>query len=268
MAHYHARGQLHMLDTRDDAVEQAAQSWAQLTETLDPSEVALISDASNHEINRFNARAQHLRALRSELGELEIPVPGVHYGIRQGDRVILIDQHHQAGHERIENGSRGHILDINPAGEVLIEFDITGRQRTLAGEDIARLRLGYAQHIHRAQGATVTRTLVVTRRLANQQGARRRRGIPRPPRHHLVRLPPRPRHPRPRHPPHQTPRPSNTPLTRTNPIPRTSTATRPRLRHPLPPVNRTKPHQSPTRNRPHDQPHHQPTNTRTSTMSQ
>jgi hypothetical protein len=27
---------------------------------------------------------------------------------------------------------------------------------------LARLRLGYAQHIHRAQGATVTRTLVVT----------------------------------------------------------------------------------------------------------
>jgi ATP-dependent exoDNAse (exonuclease V) alpha subunit len=162
MAHYHARGQLHMLDTRDEAVEHAAQSWAQLTETLDPSEVALISDASNHEIHRLNARAQHFRSQRGELGDLEIPVPGVHYGIRQGDRVALIDQHHEPGVERIENGSRGQILDINPAGEVLIEFDVTGRQRTLAGEDLARVRLGYAQHIHRAQGATVTRTLVVT----------------------------------------------------------------------------------------------------------
>ncbi len=28
MAHYHARGQLHMADTRDEAVEQAVQSWA------------------------------------------------------------------------------------------------------------------------------------------------------------------------------------------------------------------------------------------------
>ena len=45
---------------------------------------------------------------------------------------------------------------------MLIEFDVTGQRRTLAGEDLARLRLGYAQHIHRAQGATVTRTLVVT----------------------------------------------------------------------------------------------------------
>ena len=162
MAHYQARGQLHMADTRDEAVEHAAQNWAALTETHDPSEVALISDASNQEIHRLNARAQHFRAERGELGELEVPVPGVHYGIRQGDRVAMIDQHHEPGVERIENGSRGEVLDITPAGEVLIEFDVTGRKRTLAGDDLARVRLGYAQHIHRAQGATVTRTLVVT----------------------------------------------------------------------------------------------------------
>jgi len=162
MAHYHARGQLHMTDTRDQAVEHAVQSWAKLTETHDPSEVALISDASNQEIHRLNARAQHYRAQRGELGELEVEVPGVHYGIRQGDRVAMIEQHYEPGVERIENGSQGEVLDITPAGEALIEFDVTGRQRTLAGDDLARVRLGYAHHIHRAQGATVTRTLVVT----------------------------------------------------------------------------------------------------------
>jgi conjugative relaxase-like TrwC/TraI family protein len=162
MAHYHSRGQLHVTDTRDEAVEQAAQNWAALTETHDPSEVALISDASNQEIHRLNARAQHFRSERGELGDLEVPVPGVHYGIRQGDRVAMIDQHHEPGVERIENGSRGEVLHIGESGEVLIEFDVTGRQRTLAGDDLASVRLGYAQHIHRAQGATVTRTLVVT----------------------------------------------------------------------------------------------------------
>ncbi|MFZ2114698.1 MAG: MobF family relaxase, partial [Solirubrobacteraceae bacterium] len=162
MAHYQSRGQLHMADTRDEAVEQAVESWAALTETLDPSEVALISDASNQEIHRLNARAQHFRSERGELGELEVQVPGVHYGVRQGDRVAMIDQHHEPGVERIENGSCGEVLDVTPAGEVLIEFDVTGRQRTLAGEDLGRVRLGYAQHIHRAQGATVTRTLVVS----------------------------------------------------------------------------------------------------------
>ena len=162
MAHYYAEGRLHMEDTRDEAVEQAVQNWAQLTKTYSINEVALISDASNKEIHRLNARAQHHRAERGELGELEVQVPGVHYGVRAGDRIAMIDQHHEHGVERIENGARGEVLDISDAGEVLVQFDVTGQWRTLAGDDLARLRLGYAQHIHRAQGATVTRTLVVT----------------------------------------------------------------------------------------------------------
>jgi conjugative relaxase-like TrwC/TraI family protein len=162
MAHYHARGQLHLADTRDDAIEQAVQDWAKLTETHPIEEVALISDASNQEIHRLNARAQHLRAQRGDLGDLEVHVPGTHYGVRQGDRITLIEQHREQGQKRIENGSRGEILNITPDGDVLVEFDITHRQRTLAGEDLARVRLGYAHHIHRAQGATVTRTIVVT----------------------------------------------------------------------------------------------------------
>ncbi len=162
MAHYHARGQLHMTDTRDEAVEHAAQEWATLTETHDPSQVALISDASNQEINRLNARAQHFRAERGELGDLDVAIPGVHYGVRQGDRVALIDQHRQPGTQRVENGSRGEIITITEAAEVLVEFDVTGRRALIAGDELAKLRLGYAQHIHRAQGATVTRTLVIT----------------------------------------------------------------------------------------------------------
>jgi ATP-dependent exoDNAse (exonuclease V) alpha subunit len=75
MAHYHARGGLHISDTRDQALEHATQAWAKLTETHPISEVALISDASNNEINRLNARAQHLRAQRGELGPHEIPYP-------------------------------------------------------------------------------------------------------------------------------------------------------------------------------------------------
>jgi ATP-dependent exoDNAse (exonuclease V) alpha subunit len=162
MAHYHAQGRLHMADTRDEAVEHAVQNWAALTEQHQVSEVALLSDASNKEIHRLNARAQHYRAQRGELGDLEVQLPGVHYGIRAGDRIAMIDQHHEPGAERIESGARGEVLDINDAGEVLVQFDVTGQWRTLSGDDLARLRLGYAQHIHRAQGATVTRTLVVT----------------------------------------------------------------------------------------------------------
>jgi hypothetical protein len=54
------------------------------------------------------------------------------------------------------------VIEIGRGGEVLIEFDSSGERRAFLGDDLARVRLGYAQHIHRAQGATVTRTLVVT----------------------------------------------------------------------------------------------------------
>jgi conjugative relaxase-like TrwC/TraI family protein len=162
IAHYLANGRVHIADTRDAAIEHAVENWARLTETHPIGEVALISDASNKEIARLSARAQHYRAQRGELGELEVDVPDMHYGIREGDRVAMIDQHHEPGQQRIENGSQGEVLEISPTGEVLIEFDVTGHRRTLVGEDLANVRLGYAQHIHRAQGATVTRTLVVT----------------------------------------------------------------------------------------------------------
>jgi conjugative relaxase-like TrwC/TraI family protein len=161
MAHYRAQGRLHMADTRDQAVEQAVADWAKLTETLPVEQVALISDASNKEIDRMNARAQHHRAQRGELGESEIEIPGTHYAVRQGDRVALIDQHHEPGRQRFENGERGQILNVNQAGEVSVQFEITGRRATIAGEDLANLRLAYASHIHRAQGATVDRTVVV-----------------------------------------------------------------------------------------------------------
>jgi hypothetical protein len=68
MAHYKAQRRLHLADTRDQAAESAVQAWAQLTEEAGIDKVALIADASNKEIDRLNARAQHLRAQRGELG--------------------------------------------------------------------------------------------------------------------------------------------------------------------------------------------------------
>ena len=162
MAHYRAAGRLHFSGDRDEAVEHAVSQWARLTSELSIEQVALISDASNKEIDRMNARAQHHRGERGELGEMEVQIPGVHYGVREGDRVALIEQHRAPGVSRIENGERGEVIAIGEQGEATIEFDASGEVRTLLGEELSRVRLAYAQHIHRAQGATVTRTLVVT----------------------------------------------------------------------------------------------------------
>ncbi len=162
LAHYRSRGRLHLNDTREQAAEHAVRDWARLTEALPVNEVLLITDASNKEINRLNARAQHHRQSRGELGELEIQIPGVHYGLRAGDRVALIEQHRETGQPRVENGERGEVIDITREGALLVQFDATGRWGTFQGEELTSLRLAYAQHAYRTQGATVTRALVLT----------------------------------------------------------------------------------------------------------
>jgi ATP-dependent exoDNAse (exonuclease V) alpha subunit len=109
MAHYVSRGQLYFRNTRDEAGETAVQRWHTLTQQHGLRQVALIADASNMEIDRLNARAQHLRAQSGELGHREIPLQEVHYGLREGDLVAFIDQHRPPGQPRVENGTRGQI---------------------------------------------------------------------------------------------------------------------------------------------------------------
>jgi AAA domain len=161
MAHYQSRGQLNMTDTREQAGEAAVQRWASLTETHDIREVALIADASNKEIDRLNARVQHLRAERGELGASEVQLPHQHYGLREGDLIAFTKQHRTPGQPRVENGARGQVTGVHEQG-LTVTLDGSERQVNLAGEDLEALRLGYAQHVYRQQGATVERSVVVT----------------------------------------------------------------------------------------------------------
>ncbi len=147
MAHYLNQGRLHLSDTRDDAAENAVQAWATLTtEHNDIRQVALIADASNQEIDRLNARAQHLRIGRGELGHREIPMPGVHYGLREGDLIAFTTQHRPQRQLRIENGTRGQVTNIHEHG-VTVTLDGSQRKIQLASENLDSLRLAYAQHV-------------------------------------------------------------------------------------------------------------------------
>jgi conjugative relaxase-like TrwC/TraI family protein len=183
MAHYRSRGQLYFDDTREQADEQAVQRWAELTKTRDIRQVALIADASNVEIDRLNARAQHLRTERGELGDSELSLPNRHYGLREGDLITFTAQHWTAGESKIENGARGQITNINQADQSLtVTLDGSHRQIRLAGDAVENLRLAYAQHVYRQQGATVDRAVVVTggwqtsRESAYVQASRARHG--------------------------------------------------------------------------------------------
>jgi conjugative relaxase-like TrwC/TraI family protein len=162
MAHYQARGQLHFSDTREQALEGAVKQWAGLSERDGVRQVALMSDASTGEIERMNARAQHLRAERGELGESEVELPNLAYGLREHDRVAFIAQHHPEGERRVENGTRGEILSVDPEARQVRVLTDGAREVTLSGEELESLRLSYAHHLYRQQGATVDRAVVVT----------------------------------------------------------------------------------------------------------
>ncbi len=116
MAHYQARGQLFFTDTRDEAGEAAVQRWAELTETRDIREVALIADASNIEIDRLNARAQHLRAERGELGQAEVPLPApaLRAARRRPDRVHQTAPDPRAAQGRERHPRPGHRRPRHP----------------------------------------------------------------------------------------------------------------------------------------------------------
>jgi conjugative relaxase-like TrwC/TraI family protein len=182
MAHYKSRQQLFFTNTREEAGEAAVQRWAELTESRPIRDVALIADASNVEIDRLNARAQHLRAQRGELGPHEVALPHQHYGLREGDLVVFTKQHRTPGRQRIENGSRGEVTAIDADGGLGITLDGSKRPVRIAGEELESLRLGYAQHVYRQQGATVERSVVVTggwqtsRESAYVQASRARQG--------------------------------------------------------------------------------------------
>ena len=163
MAHYRAQGRLFFTDTRDEAGEAAVKRWAELTETREIRDVALIADASNVEIDRINARAQHLRGERGELGEAEVALPHQHYGLREGDLVTFTAQHRPPGQARVENGARGEVTHVGEQGAGLtVTLDGSDRAIAIQGEGLGDLRLAYAGHVYRQQGATVDRSVVVT----------------------------------------------------------------------------------------------------------
>jgi len=55
------------------------------------------------------------------------------------------------------------VVDVDPDnGRARLVTEGAGRELVVEGDDLGPLRLAYAQHLHRQQGATVERSVVVT----------------------------------------------------------------------------------------------------------
>jgi conjugative relaxase-like TrwC/TraI family protein len=162
MAHYHARGALCFADTREQAVEHAARRYDELARAHGHQHVALMSDASNVEIDTLNLRVQQLRHERGELTEQAVEHPDGHR-LHGNDRTVWTrPMRLPDGQPRIENGQQGTITSADPErGAVTVRLD-DGRDIAVEGEQLRSLRLAYAGHITREQGATVTHGIALT----------------------------------------------------------------------------------------------------------
>jgi conjugative relaxase-like TrwC/TraI family protein len=162
MAHYRAAGRLHFGETRMEAIEAAARRYDELARELGHDRVALMTDASNVEIDTLNLRIQALRRERGELSPEAVEHPDGR-ALHGADRVVWTRSMPVADEPRVENGERGAVVAVSPAGKALtVRLDNGGREVAVDGEHLNSLRLSYAGHVVREQGATVDRAVVVT----------------------------------------------------------------------------------------------------------
>ena len=113
MAHYRERGALHFADSRAFAVNRAAHRYLDLAAEHGHAEVALMTDASNAEVDALNLRVQHLRLDAGELGSEAVELPNASQAIRTGDRLAWSRSMPVDGGARVENGVRGEVLSID-----------------------------------------------------------------------------------------------------------------------------------------------------------
>jgi hypothetical protein len=164
LAAYQAHDRLHLAETRTDAGERMVSDWAQTRQNHPGERVVMITDASNHELDRLNEQAQQQRADRGEIGPERVELPDRPYGLATGDEILFAAQQHVPGERRVENGTRGLVVSVDePASTARVRTEeSTPRDVAVDKQDLGGLRLAYAQHVYKAQGLTTDRALVLT----------------------------------------------------------------------------------------------------------
>ncbi len=162
LATYRAHERLHVSDTREEAGERMIDDWDHARAEAGQGGCVMIGDASNSELDRLNAMAQERRLSAGELGEDLVDLPGRPYGLHAGDEVLLTGALYEPGRERVENGTRARVTHARGRKVTLRTEEPQPREVKVDTRRFSEVRLAYAQHVYKAQGATVDRALVLT----------------------------------------------------------------------------------------------------------
>jgi hypothetical protein len=136
--------------------------WGKAREENPGQRSVMLTDASNVELDRINALAQQQRAQAGELGTDRVELPDRPYGLAAGDEVIFTAAFYQPGGPRVENGTLASVTSVGGRSEIAVQTR-GAHERTVHVDtgEFHDMRLAYAQHVYKAQGATVDRAFVL-----------------------------------------------------------------------------------------------------------
>jgi ATP-dependent exoDNAse (exonuclease V) alpha subunit len=163
LAAYEQHEQLHIAETREQAAKEMVEAWNKDRETHPGDRTVMLSDYSNAELDKINLMAQEQRDEANELGADRVPIPDGPYSLAGGDQVIFTKAMFVPGEQRVENGTRGQVVHTNSEENTLTVQTEGARSREVDvnTNEFKDIRLGYAQHVYKAQGLTVERSHVL-----------------------------------------------------------------------------------------------------------
>ena len=150
---YAAQEQLHVTETREEAIGGLVERWKADNGIQNPKDVLLLASL-NAEVRAINRQCQEERLRAGELREEKLSVGGD--DIHVHDRVLLTKRDRKLG---VENGFMGEVVRIDQETATLrVRLDQDdGRSVALRVEEYGakNIRLGYASTVHKSQGRTV-----------------------------------------------------------------------------------------------------------------
>ena len=163
LAAYQTKDRLHIADTREQAAQKMVADWNEQRLENPEGRTVMLTDSSNEELDRLNKQAQEYRDMQGELGNDRAELSGRPYQLAAGDQVIFTKPLFQPGGQpRVENGTLGTIKDIQDKHNLRIDtHGANEREVSVDTREFRDLRLGYAQHVYKAQGLTANKALAL-----------------------------------------------------------------------------------------------------------
>ena len=163
---YGEHGMVHAADTREAAREKLIERWGRERQAS-PGDTRIILTHTNDEVRGLNEAARGRMRNAGELGsDVSIKAERGERQFASGDRIMFLRNERELG---VKNGTLGIIEQVTPQRMAVRTDD--GRNVAFDTKDYAHIDHGYAATIHKAQGMTVDRTLLLATPGMDSHGA-------------------------------------------------------------------------------------------------